>query len=243
MQPIDAALQNRPKNPHFENVRAKDPTLHRQLSPGFHPDALAEADTSSVALAKGRAALAACWTVHERIVTTAIQVDNKAKLATAVEPEIARAVKYLKEEIAGLDRQWAHHDAEVKREVGNGTFPLAAEIRAHCKALPPAESQRFLHEQVKAGNRDAVKAIIAAPSWLSGLEEDEVYFESVNMAHELLAPNHAIERRNAAKAAETARKLLDEFGGAWSRSLRYWKSSDDQKVSDLLKTLKKDDAA
>ena len=52
MQPIDAALQSRPKNPHFENVRAKDPTLHRQLSPGFHPDALAAEDTASAALAK-----------------------------------------------------------------------------------------------------------------------------------------------------------------------------------------------
>lgn len=232
--PIDAARQRR--TPSFENVRARDPHFPQRMPIDFHMDAL-PADDNLNATAKGRSALDALWQAHEKMMEAGHQVADKKKLADAIKPEVAKVAKRIKSEVDGLEAQIKHHDSEIRTAIGSGLGGHTSEIRAHIKSLPEAERSRFLHLAIDAGNADVIKAVFAAPAFLSGLDENETYFTLLSMAHEVVAPKAALERRTAMNAAERATRALSHFETAWNRALTSWASSDDARVADLLKAL------
>lgn len=234
--PIDAALQNRTKPATFDNVRARDPHFPVRMPIDFHQDAL-PADDNLNATAKGRSALNHLWESHEKLIEAGQQVTDKKKLSEAVRPEVAKIVKRVKAEVDGLESQIKHHDGEIKSALGSGLGGHAQEIRQHIKSLPEAERARFLHRAIDGGSVDVVRAVFAAPSFLSGLEENDTYFTLLSMAHEVVAPKAALERRAAMNAAERATRALSHFEQSWNKALNAWASHDDSKVADLLKAL------
>jgi len=60
--------------------------------------------------------------------------------------------------------------------------PLAAEIRAHCKALSAGERAQFLSDATKRQDTRTMAAILGAPSYLSGITDDtqHIYTEQFN---------------------------------------------------------------
>lgn len=238
--PIDAALQNRTKPATFDNVRARDPHFPQRMPIDFHQDAL-PADDNLNATAKGRSALDALWTAHEKMMEAGHQVSDKKKLSEAIKPEVAKITKRIKSEVDGLEAQIRHYDSEIKTALGSGLGGHAQEIRAHIKSLPEGQRSRFVHQAIDAGHADVIKAVFAAPAFLSGVAEDDTYFTLLSMAHEVVAPKAALERRAAMSAAERATRALSHFETAWNRALASWANHDDSKVADLLKALKEGD--
>lgn len=164
-------------------------------------------------------------------------VQDKKKLADAIKPEVAKAVKRIKSEVDGLEAQIKHHDGEIRTALGSGLGGHSQEIRAHIRSLPEVQRSRFVHQAIDAGHADVVRAVFAAPSFLSGLDENDTYFTLLSMAHEVVAPKAALERRAAMIAAERATRALSHFETAWNRALASWANHDDSKVADLLKAL------
>lgn len=236
--PIDRALQTRAKA--HGNVRPRDPHFPQRMPIDFHMDAL-PADDNLNATAKGRAALNALWDAHEKLIEAGAAIDDKKKLSEAVKPEVAKIVKRVKAEVDGLEAQIKHHDGEIKTAIGSGLGGHTAEIRAHIKSLPEAERARFLHQAIDGGSVDVIKAVFGAPSFLSGLQENNTYFTLRSMADEVVAPKAAIERRAAIVAAERATRALTHFEQSWNKALTSWAGSDDAKVASLLKKLKEGD--
>lgn len=97
-RPLTNAMQRR--KPNFEHVAAKDPAFRVHVPIDYHPDALGD-DNGTIAQTKGRRALEALWDVHTKLNETAVVVQDRAKLASQVEPIALRAMKSMREEIAG----------------------------------------------------------------------------------------------------------------------------------------------
>lgn len=85
--------------------------------------------------------------------------------------------------------------------------PLAAEIRAHCKALSAGERAQFLADATKRQDTRTMAAILGAPSYLSGISDDtqHLYTELYNRAK---APE--IAKRIA--VLKEARERLEKAG-------------------------------
>ncbi|MFV0298428.1 MAG: hypothetical protein ACK5JT_20190 [Hyphomicrobiaceae bacterium] len=217
-------------------MRPSDPHLRITIPIDFHPDSLRNDET--VATAKGKAALAALWDVHTKLVQTAVQVQNKADLAKQVQPIASKAITTMRREVQGLLAQEKHHDEEVHRALGSGIGQLEQEIRRHCKELPKAERLQFAREVLASGNEQAIKALAAVPNFLSGLKPEEWSLVR-EQAEQTIAPRAYAERAAAQAAADRCQRAADDFDGTMSANLSRWLSSDDQKVKDLVASLTK----
>lgn len=232
-RPLTAAMRHR--KPNYEHVAAKDPAFRVHVPIDYHPDALGD-DNGTIAQAKGRRALDALWQVHTKLNETAVMVHDRAKLASQVEPIALRAMKSMKEEIAGLDRQHNHATNEIKAALGSGVGTLQAEIRAVVRAMPEGERLGFCRALLANGAVDELKAIVAVPAMLSGLRDDDFAWVR-GEAEKLVAPKHVAERDNALAARDRCQRALDDFDMNMSSNIRRWRSSDDQKIANLVSSL------
>lgn len=232
-KPLTAALSRRKTN--FEHVAPKDPHFRVHVPIDFSPDALGD-DDGTIGQAKGRAALQQLWDVHTKLNATALTVQNKADLAKQTEPIVLKAIKSMKEEIAGLDRQNAHAIKELATSLGNGIGMLQAELRSICRDKPQGERVAFVREVLASGDLDAIKALAAVSPVLSGLDA-ETYNWFREQAERLINPKAFAERAASAAARDRCARALDDFDMNMAGNIRRWRDSDHQKIADLVSSL------
>lgn len=232
-KPLTAAMQRRRAN--FDNVQPRDPHFRAHVPVDFHPDTL-DMNNGLVATAKGHHALDALWQVHTKLIQTALAVQNKAELAKQVEPAVLRAIKSMKEEVAGLDRQHAHHAKELASSLGTGVGMLQAELRSICRDLPEAERISFARSLLASGDVESVKALAAVSPVLSGLDS-ETYAWFRGEAERLVNPKAYAERDAAAVARDRCQRALSDFDETMSKNIARWRSGDDQRIADLMSSL------
>lgn len=82
----------------------------------------------------------------------------------------AKVLKSVDASLATLKKTIATERAELSKPLAAAVSPeLGREIRAHVKALKPAERIGFLQAQAKAGDVTTLSAVLKAPSYLSGV--------------------------------------------------------------------------
>ncbi|MEZ5897949.1 MAG: hypothetical protein R3D51_00500 [Hyphomicrobiaceae bacterium] len=232
-RPLTAALQKRRVD--FSELQPKDPKFRAHIPPDHHPDVLNK-DDGLVATAKGHHALEVLWNIHEKLIQTALQVQDRAKLATQVEGHVLKAIKNMREEIAGLDRQHEHHTKEIASSLGTGVGQLQAEVRSICRDKPEGERLAFVRALLAAGDIDSLKAIAAVSPVLSGLDA-ESYAYVREEAERLVNPRAFAERAAAAVARERCARALADFDSTMAGNIARWRSGDDQKIADLMTSL------
>lgn len=231
---LTSAMQRRKTN--FEHVAPKDVHFRAHVPVDYHPDALGD-DNGTIAQAKGRQALDALWSVHTKLNETALTVQDRAKLASQVEPIVLKAIRVMKEEVAGLDRQHAHAVKELSASLGNGVGMLQAELRSICRGKPEAERVSFVREILASGDIEAIKALAAVSPVLSGLD-GETYAWFKEEAERLVNPKAFDERAASAAARARCQRALDDFDMNMAGNIARWRSSDDQKIANLVSSLK-----
>lgn len=234
VSPLTKAMQaRRPTGPQ----PAADPHFNPVVPPDHHPDALGTADTDTATYKTAHRGLANLWDVHTKLNETAITVKDRAKLASQVEPITLRAIKGMKEDIAALDRQIAHAETELAKELGVGVGAIAAETRAVVRTMPKDERFAFCRDLIAAGDVASLKAIASVSPFLSGLDA-EAYGYVRAETERMVAPKFVAERDTGYRAKARMQRALEYFDTAMAGNIKRWRSSDDQRISDLLTALK-----
>lgn len=216
---------------------AKDPHFNPVVPIDHHPDALGDADTSLATYKTAHRGLANLWDVHTKLNETAMTVTDKAALAKQIEPITLRAIKGMKEDIAALDRQIAHADTELSKELGVGVGAIAAETRAVLRAMPKEDRIAFCRDLVAANDVASLKAIASVSPFLSGLDGD-AYRYVRSETERMVAPKFVDERDTGIKARTRMQRALSYFDEQMAGNIKRWRSTDDQKLADLVSALK-----
>ncbi len=232
--PLTKALQARrpsgptgPADPHFNPVVPVD----------HHPDALGDADPNLATYKTAHRALANLWDIHVKLNETAVTVKDKAALAKQVEPITLRAIKGMKEDLAAMDRQIVHAETEIAKELGVGVGAIAAETRAVVRTMPKDERLAFCRDLIAAGDVASLKAIASVSPFLSGLDGD-AYRYVRSETERMVAPRFVDERDTGIKARTRMQRALAYFDETMAGNIRRWRSSDDQKLADMVAALK-----
>lgn len=236
MATLDDRLKNRPR-PSAESMMPADPHL-KTVIPLDHMPAMLGDDNGTVAWRKAFDALNEFQNVHQKLIDTALQVRDRAALAKQVEPIVLKTMKTLKREMDGLTAQITHHEGEIAAALGAGVGQIPQEIRAHVKALKESERFEFVRSLIAAGDVDSLKALTAVAPFLSGLNAD-VYGMAREAAERLAAPKAVSERDTGHKALARMQRAYEYFDETMAGNLTRWRASDEQKISDLVKSLTK----
>lgn len=233
VSPLTKALQTRrptgpigPADPHFNPVVPVD----------HHPDALGT-ETDLATYKTAHRALGNLWDVHVKLNETAVTVKDKAALAKQVEPITLRAIKGMKEDLAAMDRQIVHAETEIAKELGVGVGAIAAETRAVVRSLPKEERLAFCRDLIAAGDVASLKAIASVSPFLSGLDGD-AYRYVRSETERMVAPKFVDERDTGIKARTRMQRALEYFDSTMAGNIRRWRSSDDQRLADMVAALK-----
>lgn len=139
------------------------------------------------------------WTPERRIIELGQLADKK----------LASISKSFDTTRANLLKQITHIEGELSAPVQakSGTA-VAAEIRAHVKALSFTERTTFIQQAIKEGDEISLTALLGAPSYLSGLDAKSqgVYLRQF---HHRMQP----EKANLLKVLRGAADLIADRGG------------------------------
>lgn len=238
VSPLTRAMQSRRAS---GPTPGADPLFNPIVPVDHHPDALGEADPNLATFKTARHGLTKLWDVHTKLNETALTVKDKASLAKQIEPIALRAINGMKEDLAALDRQIAHFDNEIAKELGVGTGAIAAETRAVLRSTPKDERLAFCRQLIAAGDVASLKAIASVSPFLSGLGADE-YSYVRSETERLVCPRHVDERDVGVKAKARMQRALSYFDEQMAGNIRRWRSTDDQRIADMLTALNKKDA-
>lgn len=234
VSPLTKALQaRRPNGPQ----PAADPHFNPVAPPDHHPDVPGEHGTDLNTYKTAHRGLDKLWQVHTKLNETAISVRDKANLAKQVEPIAARAVRDMREDMAALDRQIRYAEDEIAKELGAGVGAIASETRAVVRAMPESERLAFCREPVAARDVASLKAIAAVSPFLSGLSA-EAYGYVRAEAERLVAPEFVDERDVGTKARARMQRALEYFDETMAGNIKRWRSTDDQRIADMVAALK-----
>jgi len=161
------------------------------------------------------------WTEERRIIEV-------GKLAERRFEQIAKVFDSTR---ATLTKQIAHIEVELTAPVeAKAAAPVAREIREHVKALSTTERHTFLQHALQAGDAVTLTALLGAPSYLSGLNDDSQKLY-VRMYRERMEPVKA----KRLKALTAARQLIEQRGGLVFAELEKAVGASPQKVAALRK--------
>lgn len=93
-------------------------------------------------------------------------------------------------------------------ELGAERSVIATEIRAHVKSMSVADRFKFLNDALDAGDHTTLKAVLGAPSYLSGMAEEERKFRT-RAYHE----KHSPEVAKRLQVMRTAKQMMEDRGG------------------------------
>jgi len=158
-------------------------------------DGLAKIHEAKVATSKNQA-----WNEDQQVLMVA---DFAEKTQTAITRKFDAAVASLTK---GIDAMDAMLNDPIKADAER--LNVAAEIRAHVKGLSVDERLKFLSDAQAAGDIESLRAVLGAPSYLSGMTEQERQVRT-RMFHEKNSP----ETANRLKVMRAARDMLLQRGG------------------------------
>lgn len=187
---------------HPSNVEALD-AYDEDTAPVLAPVAavfdLTYQGIASVHAAREKVAANPAWTEARQVIKTQDMADAVfAKVAKAMDSQRTLLAK-------GID----HLEKELTQPVeARASHPQAEEIRRHVKALPSAERMPFIKRAIDKGQHDVARALIGAPGFLSGIE-DETRAVLTRMYHEKASP--ALAKR--LRAMEQAKELIETRSG------------------------------
>lgn len=233
-QPLNLTAAMAKRKPNFDNVRPSDPHFVASIPPDHHEEALVDDGTEAVAY--GRNALRELYEVHEKIINTALNVQNKAELAKQIEGTVAKTIEKMRAKLANLDTRIKDAGEAITKEVGMGMSPLSQEIRQHVKSLPENERFSFAREAVARYDATTIKALIAVPPYLSGLDAD-AYALVREMGEELIDSKSFKQRAGARAARAKVERALEHFETTMNGNLSRWKNGDDARIRDLMSSL------
>lgn len=99
-------------------------------------------------------------------------VPSNPELIAAAERAFATNAKIVDQQTEGLTRSIGALETLVENAIFSDKTPLAAEIRSHAKGIKTGDDRLSFVLSLVAGNkRQDVAAILAAPSYLSGLTD------------------------------------------------------------------------
>lgn len=139
------------------------------------------------------------WTEEQKLV----QVDNFARKHL---DKITRTFDSVR---TNLEKGIAHLEGELSQPVeSKAAGSIAAEVRAHFKALPTGERMKLIQQAIDDGDHIVATAVLGAPAMLSGID--------ANMQKTLTRFYH--ERHNPAtakrlKVMTAAKVLIEERAG------------------------------
>ena len=136
------------------------------------------------------------WTDEQKII----------HLAKFAEKKSATAAHAFDSTMATLKKQIAHYEAELSAPIEASTsVAFAAEIRSHVKGMKAEDRLAFVQRALSDGDTVSMKALLSAPSYLSGITPDmqKIYLRHY---HESVSPVQA----KRLKALEGARDLIME---------------------------------
>lgn len=158
-------------------------------------DGLAKIHEAKAATSRNQA-----WNENQQVLMVA---DFAEKTQTAITRKLDAAVASLTK---GIDAMDAMLNDPIKADAER--LNVAAEIRAHVKGLSVGERLKFLSDAQAAGDIETLRGVLGAPSYLSGLTEQERQVRT-RMFHEKQNP----ETSARLKVMRAARDMLLERGG------------------------------
>jgi hypothetical protein len=140
------------------------------------------------------------------------------ELISAAERAFATSAKFVDTHVQGLNRSIGAIETLVTNAVmGTSLTPLAAEIRSHVKSVKDSEARlAFIHGLVHEGKQQDVAAILAAPSYLSGLTDAQKETLREAAAHKF-APVAAKQLRAAREVASRVERASGILITAFSK--------------------------
>jgi len=114
---------------------------------------------------------------------------GEAEIQTVDRANFARTIENLDHRTAAIRAVGAGLEGQVTAAITDQslTVPVAQEIRAHLKSLNPVAARTFLSQEIGRGDRRTITAVLTAPSYLSGFE-DNVLSELREEAARMFAP-------------------------------------------------------
>lgn len=196
------------------------------IPPDAHPGVI-RGDTQGSQLA--RAVLTDLYSTTAKINDTAKQVEDRARLAAAAAPIAEKVTRRAGEALATLAARQEAIQGQIEKAITpRGCPTTAAQIRSHFAGQGAAASQEAM-KAVRSGCQATAAAILSAPAYLSGLNENS-YSLLRKAASEQFAPelvNELIETRAAhTKVDRAANSFVDQIGPR----LRSWADTTDQAI-------------
>ncbi|PLP98742.1 hypothetical protein [Cupriavidus pauculus] len=127
--------------------------------------------------------------------------------------------------VARLTLAVRDHESKLTAPVQQAAAaPVAAEIRAHVKAMKQGERASFMNDALKAGDTQTITAVLGAPSYLSGLTEVEKQVHT-RAYHSKANPDLSARLAIMTKAKELLEQrgplvhgeLERAIGGSWAK--------------------------
>ena len=183
-----------------------------------HPDMVVN---EAIALNPARYALRQVWDQWAKLRDAEVVATDSKRLARAATAVVGHTWKVADEALKNLDS--FRKDLEAK--VSNGVAPktpdaAAAEIRAHFKNQ--RHPSTALSSLVKQNDRRTLAAILTAPAYLSGLNDDQ-HKTLLGLARETWFPEEVRTLKDIDHAgsrvmivADTVKKTLTPLIAAWS---------------------------
>lgn len=132
-----------------------------------------------------------------------IKVDDMAQRV------FAKCAKMFDAESSNLSKGIAQIEEKLTAPINaRAAHPIAAEVRAHVKAMKGPDRVAFVYRAVTSGDAVTVESVLGAPSYLSGIEAD-TQAVLLRHYHEHAAPEEAAKL----KVMQGALALLGNRGG------------------------------
>ena len=131
--------------------------------------------------------------------------DLRAKVAGDVEPVLEAEYGRVQDALDGVERSIDERLYSVPTKTAS-----REEIRRHVASLPDSRRAMFVRDRAKAGDLQTVAATLTAPSYLSGLDDDQQRALRDQIAQDL-APDLAAQRRELSAASSALQRAAKAF--------------------------------
>ncbi|OQW68692.1 MAG: hypothetical protein BVN34_08420 [Proteobacteria bacterium ST_bin12] len=197
--------------------------VHAHISPSLHPknvEKIADGDTE--VLPYLNAAVEAFSEAYDSISKVYVAKDLAAKnqawtkenvhmlVGELAEKHLTRVCKKFDSVVASMTTSIDALDGQLNSPITADAerFNISAEIRAHVKGLSVEDRLKFIDDAFASHDVATLRAILGAPSFLSGMSEKERQLRT-RMLHEQSSPKTA----KTLAALRRAKEMLETRGG------------------------------
>jgi len=193
-----------------------------------HPGAV---KGDSPMLEPARRASQTLWDTWGKIRNAHETVSDRQRLAAAAQKAVERALSATDKALSALQKNRDVLEAKISSVVcPRSPDALAPEIRAHFRGTssPFAEASKLL----ASGDRRSVAAILSAPAYLSGLD-DEQHRVLRDLARQRFCPEEAQAVKDIDQAAGRVMMTAGHISETLAPRIREWRGSDAKALEGL----------